>query len=190
MPKGEYLGRLAALAKAIDTVNEYIGRATAWVALLLVLDQFLVVVLRYVFNVGFLMMQESIVYLHGILFMFAAGYTLLHNAHVRVDIFYRESTPKGKALVDLAGVLFFLMPLCLLTWLVSWSYVINSWRVLEGSMELSGLPLMFLLKTVIWVFLALLMAQGISTALKSLFILAGVEIPETAEKSVGAEKEG
>lgn len=163
------------LATGIDTLNEYIGRGAAWVALLMVLVQFAVVIMRYVFSIGFIPMQESIWYMHGILFMFGAGYTLLHDGHVRVDIFYREASARRKALVDMVGALVFLIPLMALTMWLSWSYVINSWKTLEGSTEISGLPLIFLYKTVIWVFAILLGLQAISMAIRGLQTLLGDE---------------
>src|SRR3546814_739209 len=120
-------------------------------------------------------MQESVWYLHGLLFMLGAGYTLLNDGHVRIDIFYRTASPRRKAWIDLLGVLIFLTPVCVVTWIFSWSYVINAWRVLEGSMEAAGLPAVFLLKTVIWVFVVLLFLQGVAMALRSTLTLCQAE---------------
>ena len=103
---------LAAAARAIDAVNETVGRAAAWLALAMVLLEFVVVVMRYVFGVGFIAMQEGVIYLHAGLFLVGAGYTLLHGGHVRVDIFYRDAPPARRAVVDLAGVVLFLLPVC------------------------------------------------------------------------------
>ena len=141
----------------------------------MVLVQFVVVILRYVFAWGLIPMQESIWYLHGILFMLGAGYTLLHDGHVRVDIVYRGSSAKHKALTDLLGTLVFLLPICIATWYLSWSYVFNSWKVMEGSMETTGLPFIYLLKTTILVTAVLLGLQAISLAIKSLLVLLGRE---------------
>jgi TRAP-type mannitol/chloroaromatic compound transport system permease small subunit len=170
---------LDSLATGIDALNEYIGRGTAWVALIMVMVQFAVVIMRYVFSIGFIPMQESIWYMHGILFMVGAGYTLLHDGHVRVDIFYREASARRKALVDMIGALIFLIPLMVLTMWLSWSYVINSWKTFEGSTEISGLPLIFLYKTVIWVFAILLGLQAISMAVRGLQTLLGNETQPT-----------
>ena len=161
----------------IDRMNERVGRFIAWAALFMVLMQFIVVILRYVFAWGSIPMQESIWYSHGILFMVAAGYTLLYDGHVRVDIVYREARPRVKAWIDLLGTLFFLLPVCTVGWLVSWGYVLNSWKVLEGSTEASGLPTIYLLKTVIPIMLLLLALQGVSLAIKSLKVLVGAEGP-------------
>lgn len=177
---------LAAVVRIIDTINDVVGRAIAWLALILVLDQFIVVIMRYVFSIGYIYMQESIWYLYGIMFMVGAGFTLLRDGHVRVDIFYRGASPRTKALVDLLGVMFFLIPVCLLIMWLSWSYIINSWKVYEGSIETGGLPLVFLLKTVIWIFVVLVFLQGISLALRSLMTLLGVQMPETEAEPDGA----
>ena len=163
------------MARYIDAFNENIGKAIAWLALLMVMVQFVVVVMRYVFGMGSLFLQESVIYLHAVLFMVGAGYTLLHGGHVRVDIFYREASQRGKALVDLIGVVVFLVPICALIWWASWPYVASSWAVLEGSREVSGIQAVFLLKSVILVFVALMVLQGISLALRSLLVLLGIE---------------
>jgi len=168
------------LAQAIDALNEKIGRWVAWLAIVMALVQFSVVVGRYVFNAGSTAAQESIWYMHGLIFMLGAGYTLLHDGHVRVDVYYRESSPKRKALVDALGAVFFLIPLCVLTVYLSWSYVFNAWYnsysgtwVLEGSTEGSGLPLIFALKTAIPVFAVLLGLQGLSMLIKAGACLTG-----------------
>ncbi|HUF45929.1 MAG TPA: TRAP transporter small permease subunit [Aestuariivirgaceae bacterium] len=167
------MSSLAKLCRAIDWFNERVGRIVAWLAVIMVLAQFTIVIARYVFAIGSIPVQESIWYMHGILFMVGAGYTLLYDGHVRVDIFYREATPRRKALIDLMGVLFLLLPVCVAILLLSWSYVLNSWRVLEGSTEVAGLPLIFGLKTVIWVFAVLLALQGIALAGKAVLYLTG-----------------
>jgi len=159
----------------VDRLNERIGHAVAWVALAMVLVQFLVVVMRYVFSIGNIAMQESIWYMHGILFMIGAGYTLLHNGHVRVDVVYGEAPPRYKAKVDVFGTLFFLLPVTAATLWLSWDYVINAWKVFEGSTEGSGLPLIFAYKTVIWVFAVLVFLQGLSLLFKAVRFLRGRE---------------
>ncbi len=171
----------SALIRRIDALNEIVGRAVSWLALAMVLLQLVVVIMRYVFGLGSLFMQESIVYMHGILFMAAVGYTLLHNGHVRVDIFYRTAPPRTKAMVNLAGVVFFLLPVCVLVWWMSWPYIAMSWSVLEGSRETSGIPALFLLKSVILVFAALLFLQGLSLGLRSLLLLLGRQPPPEVE---------
>ncbi len=169
------MSSLAKLAKTIDAFNQGIGQKIAWLALFMVLVQFIVVVMRYVFGIGSIFMQESVIYMHGILFMVGAGYTLLHGGHVRVDIFYREANPRTKAIVDLLGVILLLAPVCILIMVYSMPYVISSWKVLEHSKETSGIPAVFLLKTMIPVFCVLVFAQGVSLAIHSFLVLRGVE---------------
>ena len=169
---------LQGLAHAIDRLNEAIGVTVAWLALFLVLAAFTVVLMRYVFGVGSVKMQESIVYMHAIVFMVASGYTLLHNGHVRCDIFYAAASPRRRAMVDLIGVFVFLLPTCALIAWAAWPYVVQAWSVREGSPEGSlGIPAVFLLKSVILVFAGLVSLQGIALALHSVLRLAGAEAP-------------
>ena len=119
------------------------------------------------------MMQESIIYMHGILFMVGAGYTLLHDGHVRVDIFYRDASVRRKAMVDMLVSLLLLLPIVYLIFIAALPYVQQSWASLEGSPETSGIPAVYLLKSVILVFCVLLGAQGVSLFLKSLITIMG-----------------
>jgi TRAP-type mannitol/chloroaromatic compound transport system permease small subunit len=164
---------VAPLIRAIDRMNAGIGVTVAWFALAMVLVQFLVVVLRYIFGVGSLFLQESIVYLHGTMFMLGSAYTLLNNGHVRVDVFYREASAAFKAKVDLFGHLLLLVPVCVLIAIASWPYVANSWASMEGSRETSGIQGVFLLKSVILVFCALMILQGLAQATKAALVLSG-----------------
>ncbi|MBK8175691.1 MAG: TRAP transporter small permease subunit [Rhodospirillales bacterium] len=169
------LRALDVFARCVDALNERIGRAVAWLTLAMVLIAFLVVVLRYVFSVGFVWLQESYVWMHGAVFMLGAGYTLLHDGHVRVDIFYREASPRFKAWVDLSGVCVLLAPMLITVWVGAMPYVRSSWMALEASREAGGLPGLFLLKTIILVFCALLGLQGLSLAARSLLTLLSGE---------------
>lgn len=160
----ELQGQLAPVARVIDALNETIGRAVAWAALVLVLVQFTAVVLRYVFGIGWIWVEESIIYVHATLFMAGAAYTLLHEGHVRVDVFYRDASERDRAWVDLLGTIFFLWPFCALIVIKGWPYVSLSWSILEGSQETSGIPAIFLLKSLVLVFAVLVFVQGISMA--------------------------
>lgn len=164
----------------VDALNESIGRGIAWLTLAMVMIAFVVVIMRYVFSFGFVWLQESYVWLHGIVFMVGAGYTLLHDGHVRVDIFYRPADLRQKAWTNLLGVLLLLLPMILLVFFVSYDYVLNSWEILEESREAGGLPGLFLLKSVLWVFCVLVGLQGLSLAARSLLVLMGH--PEFAER--------
>lgn len=155
----------------LDNLSEKIGRTIAWLTLLMVITQFSVVVLRYLFNIGWIAMQESILYMHALVFMLGAAYTLKHNAHVRVDIFYHKMTHRGKAWVDVLGTLLLLLPVCVFIFTYSWEYVASSWALLESSREAGGLSGLFVLKTSLLVMAGLLGMQGISLLLKNLLVL-------------------
>lgn len=166
---------LKTLSDRLDGIAERVGNAAAWLALGLVLMTFAVVMLRYLFQLGWIAMQESILYLHAALFLLGAAYTLKRDGHVRVDIFYRGFTAKRKALIDLLGSLLLLLPVCSFLLWVSWDYVTTAWSIYEGSQEAGGLPYVYLLKTLIPVAVLLLILQGISQALSSLSILLSAE---------------
>lgn len=139
----------------------------------MVLVTFAVVILRYVFSFGWVWLQESYVWMHGVVFMVGAGYTLLHNGHVRVDIFYRPASLRYKATIDILGSLLLLLPMVTLVFLVGFGYVASSWSMLEESREAGGLPGLFLLKAMILVFSVLMAMQGLSLAVRSLLVLFG-----------------
>ena len=166
---------LKSLSVRLDRIAELVGNASAWLTLALVLMTFAVVMLRYLFQLGWIAMQESILYLHAALFLLGAAYTLKRDGHVRVDIFYRGFTAKRKALIDLLGSLLLLLPVCSFLLWVSWDYVTTAWSIYEGSQEAGGLPYVYLLKTLIPVAVLLLILQGISQALSSLSILLSAE---------------
>jgi len=177
---------LAKVARRLDDINQAIGMSVAWFALFMVLIQFLVVVMRYVFGYGSIFLQESVIYLHGLLFMLGAGYTLLRGGHVRVDIFYSVASAKKKAAIDLFGVCVFLIPVCLTIAWFAFPYTMNSWSILESSNESSGIPAIFILKSSILVFCILLILQGLSLAIRSLVIVTGGAVDnETAEAENG-----
>jgi TRAP-type mannitol/chloroaromatic compound transport system permease small subunit len=140
-----------------------VGKAVAWLTLLMVLLTFVTVVLRYGFNLGWIWLQESITYLHAMVFMLAAAWALQTNDHVRVDIFYHAWTARKKALVDLLGTLLFLVPVCVFLLLISWNYVATSWAVQEGSRSSGGLPFLYVQKTLILLLPVLLLLQALVT---------------------------
>ena len=146
----------------------------------LVLAEFSVVLLRYGFGIGLIQLQELAVYQHALLFTLGAGYTLMSDGHVRVDIVYQKFGERGRALVDMCGGLFLLLPLCVIVWMYAWPYVAQSWRILEGSREASGLPILFILKSGILAFALLLGLQAVS-----LIIRAGVTLGEAPEPATG-----
>ena len=159
------------LIKIINLINRVIGETISWLTLLMVLVTVLVVVLRYGFNVGFIWMQESVRFMYSAVFLLCAGYTLFKDKHVRVDVLYLSLSERKKALVDLIGSIFLLLPVCFVIFYYSWSYVLNSWEQLEGSIEERGLHLVFLMKTFIWLFAILVSMQSLATIINSLIIL-------------------
>lgn len=168
---------LRVLSDAIDRFNERVGRAIAWLTLAMVLVTFLVVILRYVFSIGFVWLQESYVWMHGVVFMLGAGYTLLHDGHVRVDLLYAQASARRRAWVNLVGVLVLLLPLVMTIWWVVWPYVTASWERLESSREAGGLPGLFLLKSVLLGFCIVVGLQGVSLVLRSVLVLADHDDP-------------
>ena len=137
------------------------GKSVAWLTVVMVLLTFTIVVLRYGFNLGWIWLQESLTYLHVAVFSVVAAWALQQDGHVRVDIFYADMTDKNRARVDLFGSLIFLVPFCIFILVISWPYVANSWKLLESSREAGGLPLVFLLKSLIMVMPALLLGQAV-----------------------------
>ncbi len=167
---------MRALADLIDRINKSVGRTVMWFALIIVLIQFIIVLMRYVFGVGSIFAQESITYLHGFLFMLAAAFTLLVDGHVRVDIFYRDAHPRKKAMINLFGACVLLIPVCILIFWTSFPYVAASWAALEGSPETSGIKGRYIQKTAILVFAVMMALQGLSIAIRSLLALGGDEL--------------
>ena len=163
------------LSRWIDTFNEWIGRGVAWVTLGLVLVVFIDVVMRYLFNTSFVFTQELEWHLFGFIFLIGAGYTLLHDGHVRVDIIYQRLSHKGRAWVNFVGVLLFLIPGCLMLISTSWKFTATSFAILEGSPDPGGIPFRFLLKGCIPVGFTLLLMQGISLGIHSFMQIVGIE---------------
>ncbi len=164
------------LCDKIDTLNERVGQLAAWLVLIMVFITFLVVVLRYGFNFGRISLQETTTYLHAFVFMLAGAYTLKHNEHVRVDIFYQNMSFRNQAKVDFFGTLFLLLPIAGFIIWISFDYVSNSWKLLEGSREAGGLPLVYILKTLIPLMAVLLFLQAISLAGRAWLTLRTNEI--------------
>lgn len=161
------------VADRIDRLNTAIGRGAAWAALFMVLVQFAVVVLRYVFGQGSIWLTEAIVYGQGALIMLAAAWTLREGGHVRVDVIYADASPRTKAWIDLAGAMLLLFPFMLVLAWFAVPYVGRSWAILERSRETSGIPAVFLLKTLIPLFALLMALQGVSQAIRAAHALRG-----------------
>ena len=157
---------LIKLADQLDRVLDRLGQAISWLNLLMAIIVLVIVVLRYWLSIGSVALQESITYLHAALFMLGISYTLQHNGHVRVDIFYRNFSARRRALVDLAGLIMFLIPTCVLIIVGSWDYVNASWATGERSEESSGIAFVYGLKTLMIIMPSLLIVQGIAGGLR------------------------
>jgi len=171
MPDKSYQPTIEAVARTIDSVNEWLGRILGWLVLAMALTMFGVVLLRYGFGVGSIAWQESVNWMHGLVFMLGAAYTLKHDGHVRVDVFYQHWSARRRAWVDLCGALLLLLPMALLLLIESWHYVVLAWSIGEDSPEVGGLPALYLFKTAIPLAALLLILQGVAQALRSFLIL-------------------
>jgi TRAP-type mannitol/chloroaromatic compound transport system permease small subunit len=165
------------ITSGIDRLNEWVGRATSWVTLALVSVVFIDVVMRYAFNKSYVFAQELEWHIFAFIFLIGAGYTLLQDGHVRVDIFYQRFGPKAKAWTNLLGVLIFLIPGCLMIVMTSWHFVARAFVVGEGSPDPGGIPFRFIVKGLIPVGFSLLLLQGISMGLRSLLQILNIEPP-------------
>ena len=154
----------------LDRLSTVVGKAASWFTLFMVLVTFIVVVMRYALDAGFIWVPESVVWMHAVVFMLGAAYTLHDDDHVRVDVFYRDMSPRRRALVDLFGVIIFLLPVCAFLAWNSWDFVLQSWRIGESSREPGGLPYPFLplLKSALLLMPLTVALQGVSLLLKSL----------------------
>jgi TRAP-type mannitol/chloroaromatic compound transport system permease small subunit len=162
----------ARIADEIDRITAAIGRVATWCSLYVVLAEFAVVVLRYAFGFGSIRLQESVLYAHAGLFMLAAAWVLQTDGHVRVDIFYARGTPRARAVVNLLGAVIFLLPFAAALFAMTLPYVERSWHIFEGSPQPSGLPIVYLLKTIILMFAALIGLQGVAQAIRAALILS------------------
>ena len=154
----------------LDRLSTLLGRMAAWLTLGMVLVTFIIVIMRYVFDAGLIWLQETVIWMHAFVFMVGAAYTLQKDEHVRVDIFYRKLSSRGRALVDLLGVLLFLLPLCVFLAWKAFDFVALSFRMHEASRESGGLPypMIPLLKSILLVMPVTVGLQGIALLLQSL----------------------
>jgi len=166
---------LALIVRLISGLNWLVGQVLSWLALGCVLVCFTVVVQRYAFSTSTLWMQDLYVWLGGAMFTGVAGFALLRNDHVRVDVFYRPAPVRRKAIADLIGVLIFLLPYVYVVWTYGYPAVARSWGYYEGSANIGGMPGLFILKSFILVFAVLVGLQGLAMAARAILVLAGRE---------------
>ena len=164
---------LSRSVRLLDNVSEWTGRIISWLTLFMVIATFVIVVMRYVFNIGNIALQESVVYMHSFVFLLGAAYTLKHDGHVRVDIFYRPLSERGKAIVNIIGILFLLFPVAAFIGYISWEYVASSWALLEGSQEAGGIDLRYILKSALIAMPVLVSLQGLSELFRCILVLKG-----------------
>lgn len=151
----------------IDKLNKSLGQLVSWFTLVMVCLTFAIVVLRYGFNLGWIALQESVMYLHAAVFLLGAAHTLRLGEHVRVDIFYRAMPASKKARVDFFGTLLLMLPVNFFILVFSWQYVVQSWQLMESSQEAGGLPLVFVLKSFILLFAISMTLQGIAELIRN-----------------------
>jgi TRAP-type mannitol/chloroaromatic compound transport system permease small subunit len=164
---------LAGFVRLAESVNEVVGRSVAWLTLATVLICATVVVIRYVFLTGYIWLQELFVWTHAAAFMLGAGFTLMTNRHVRVDIVYATRSPATQAWLDLLSTFLFLFPWIIVLWYFAWPYVMASWDLRETSSQVGGMPGLYILKSVILAFCALMMLQGLAICARSVLVIAG-----------------
>lgn len=162
------------IAELIDGLNEWVGRTVSWLTLFMVLITFAVVLLRSVFDLGWIAMQETVSYMHAVVFLCGTAFTLKHEGHVRVDVLLHKFSNRGRLLVDFLGTLFLLLPVCGFMIWMSWDYVHQSWAVHEVSGETGGLHGLYLLKSIILLMALLLLLQGVAIAIRRLLDLRGL----------------
>ncbi|QGY39879.1 TRAP transporter small permease subunit [Pseudodesulfovibrio cashew] len=167
------MGALTGIIRTIDRLNLWVGKLAGYVALLMVLVVTTDVIMRYLFNITFVAVQELEWHLFGVLFLLGAGYTLMVDGHVRVDVFYQRLSPKGRAWINLIGVLLFLLPGCFLVLETSWKFFLEALRIGEGSPDPGGLPARYVLKFFIPFGFSLVMLQGVSMGLKAFLEIIG-----------------
>ena len=162
------------ILQGINCFTQGVGRVIAWLCLLLVSLTVLVVLLRYFFGMGSIAVQESVTYVHSIIFMLGLAVALQRGGHVRVDIFYRNFSAQHKAWVNFLGGIFFLLPFCGLILFSSWDYVLASWAIKETSAESGGIAAVYLLKSLMILMPITLALQGLSQILSSLLCIKGI----------------
>ena len=159
------------IANFFNSINKYAGYVCAFLVVLMTVIVFIVVFLRYLFGISFIWLQETYVWMHAYIFMAGAGFTYLNDAHVRIDIIYRSSSKVYKAIVDLVGNFFLLMPFLYIIWSYSFPFVYKSFQINEVSREAGGLPMLFLLKAAILIFAFLLFIQALSKLINNFIII-------------------
>ena len=176
------------LVNVIDNITEVTGKLISWLTFFMVLLTFTIVVLRYAFNFGWIALQESVIYFHGLVFMLGAAYTLKADGHVRVDIFYQHFSIKKKALINIFGAVFLLLPVTIFIFFISFDYVAVSFRIMEKSPEAGGLPFVYFNKSFLLLMAMTLVMQGVAEMGRNLLMLFSDNSNLTSQISKKAQK--
>ncbi len=168
---------LLRISRAIDRLNERLGRAVSWLLLAMVLIGAYNAAVRYLgrfmgWNLSSNLYLELQWYLFAMVFLLGASYTLRGGGHVRVDVLYARLSRRAQAWINILGSVFLLLPFTAFTFFLSLPSVRNSWRVLEGSPDPGGLP-RYPIKSMLLVGLGLLFLQGLSELFKEVVVLRG-----------------
>jgi TRAP-type mannitol/chloroaromatic compound transport system permease small subunit len=186
------MNRLLKLADWIDTFNRRVGQLMYLLLLVMILVGIYNASVRYLggffgANLSSNAYLELQWYMFGAVFMLGAAYTLQRNGHVRVDVLQSRLSEKGKAWIDLIGILVFMIPFCVIVFWLSLPWVINSWHLLETSSDPGGLP-RYPIKTVVPVAFLFLLLQGVSQLIKAVAVIRGIR-PALYEEELKQEKE-
>lgn len=168
----------AALLARLESINRGVGRAVAWLTLITVLICFATVYLRYAVGIGLIWLQESYIWTHALAILLGSGYAFLNGGFIKVDMVYNRLSDRGRAWVDLGGVIVFLAPFVTMIAMSGWGFFVSSWRMAERSAYEGGLPALYVLKGMLMVFAVLVALQGIAVALRATLVLRGA-IPAT-----------
>lgn len=166
---------LRGFALSIDRLNAALGRYLSAMVWLIAIVCATVVVLRYVFLISFTWMQELYVWIHAIVFLAAASFAMLVNAHVRVDILYIKWPLKARVIVEILGAVIFTLPWLIVLAFLTWPFVLDSWKILEGSAQPNGMPGVYLFRTMLLVFCALMTLQCLAIIARGILAFSGDE---------------
>ena len=151
----------------LNKINHFTEYTTIRFFYLMFLTVIINILLRYIFNINFIFLQELVMYMHAFIFLFGISICLKDNSHVRIDIFYNNLDIKTQSLIDKIGFTFFIIPFCIFVMYESTSMITRSWVMLESSSEPGGLPVVYILKSSIYIFSLLILLQAINKLFES-----------------------
>lgn len=175
---------LRELARKIDAFQERFGQGVSWLMFAMVVVVFSDVIFRYVFNKSSVFTQELEWHLFGLVYLLAAGYTMLYDEHVRIDVLYSKWSPRKKAAVDFVLIFVMFLPSVTMIMVATWPFVKHSFAVNEGSPDPGGIPFRWAYKSVILIGFGLLTLQAMSQAIKNFYWMMGWEERKTRVQEV------